>query len=293
MNKNTVTAAILMFAIVMGFSWYSQTQAEEQLAIQNKKAPTETASTTINGAVSDGVPKSEDVVKSDMSESLGETLASALNGEKESYTLENDKMIIKLSNKGGMIKSVELKDFTTYEKDSLYLFTSKESEFNLSFYTNQNINTNQFYFKAYNATSNSITMRLYAATESYIEYVYTLADGDNMVDFKINLHNMSKYISPIQTSMGVYWSNISPQQERGFKYENQYTTIGYKELESNDVEELTQSEISETEVLEETLDYNLVDYSSIRLFRWFYNKLWFNNFLTDNHHKVNHIPIHI
>lgn len=237
-----------MLAIVFGFSYWNYKQAEKQQSIEIKADSVKRANAALQ-AVEE--KEEEETVEAQnpvmqkvntAEELMGQTMASSLKGEQQNYTIQNDKMVVTVSNRGGIIESVELKDYKTYEKTPLYLFKDK-SEFNLTYFANrQNINTNQFYFAAVDPAENSVSMRLYADSVSYIEYYYNLPQGSYMMDFQVRFHNMDEYISPAQDRIDLQWSNISPQQERGFKYENQYTTIEYKYPNTNDLEKLKISE---------------------------------------------------
>lgn len=264
MNKNTVIGFLIMLAIVFGFSWYSQKQMTEQAALKAKadsinmaqqalaKPQLDTLAGAQNASASANNQYQPLVNAKDSSEYA---MASSFFGTPQSYTLQNDKMIVTLSNKGGSVKSVELKDYKTYDGDPLFLFKEKDSEFNMTFFTDVLVNTSQRYFKVAESSDRSIVMRLYADSLSWVEYRYALADGSYMVDFKVAFHNMERFLTPAQTSVDILWSNVSPQQERGFQFENQYTTIGYKAPNSTEVEELSSSTKSENESIGTKLEW--------------------------------------
>lgn len=265
MNKNTVIGFVLMLAIVFGFSWYSQKQMAEQTALKAKADSINTAQQALvkpqldtlvgeQASLAAAVVAQNQVI-GNRQDSSEYALVSSFFGTQEYYTLQNDKMVVTFSNKGGSVKSVQLKDYKTYDGNPLMLFNEQNSEFSLTFFTDVTVNTAQRYFKVVENNDNAIALRLYADSLSWVEYRYTLAQGSYMVDFKIAFNNMERYLTPAQTSLDILWSNVSPQQERGFEYENQYTTIGYKAPNSTEVEELAASTKSENESIGTKLEW--------------------------------------
>ena len=68
---------------------------------------------------------------------LGEFVGSG-SGDLEFITLENDKLILKISNKGGRIYFAELKDFYTHDGKPLVLFDGDSTIFGYKLYTTDN-----------------------------------------------------------------------------------------------------------------------------------------------------------
>ncbi|MBE9488212.1 MAG: membrane protein insertase YidC [Bacteroidetes bacterium] len=258
MNKNTIIGFLLMMTIVFGFSWYSQKQMSQQIAIQQR-------ADSINKANDALIKVSIDSIKTNNIASIGKAveqeiqeddLASSFKGEVEKYTIENDKMVITLSNAGGAIKSVQLKEYKTNAGLPLMLFNEENSEFNIAFFTNKSVNTYQHFFEVSENTPNKISLRLYAdSTDSYIQYNYTLAEGSYKVDFNVSFHNMESVLNPSQTNLSLKWANVSPQQERGFDFENQYTNLGYKYLNDNEAETKSMSKEGSSEELESKVEW--------------------------------------
>ena len=115
------------------------------------------------------------------------SFASAGAGEQEFITLENELLKVKISNKGGRVYSVELKDYKTYTQKPLVLFDGDSTVFGLNFFSqNRSIITNDLFFVPIDQNANSVKMRLLAGENRYIEYVYTLNPESYMVDFDIN-----------------------------------------------------------------------------------------------------------
>jgi YidC/Oxa1 family membrane protein insertase len=71
-------------------------------------------------------------------------------GENEFITLENNKVELKISLKGGRVYSARLKDYKTFDEHPLILFSGDSTVFGFNFFTadNRAVQTNNLYFKA-------------------------------------------------------------------------------------------------------------------------------------------------
>jgi len=161
MDRNTIIGAVLIFSILIGFSYFNK-PSEKQLAAakhsrdslelvrtdnqkQLEKAAkldsvqAEVAATTQN----DSLSSDQDKARNDK---FG-VFAAASVGQEKFYVIENNLIKVTFSNKGGRIYSVELKDYKTYDHKPLILFEGKTSKFGLNFFAqNRSIETESFYF---------------------------------------------------------------------------------------------------------------------------------------------------
>jgi len=168
-------------------------------------------------------------VADEMLQSQFGSFAGAGTGTQEFTEIENELLRIKISNKGGRIYSVELKEYSTYTKEPLVLFDGDSTIFGLNFFSdNKSIITNDLFFVPVEKNSQSVKMRLYAGETRYIEYVYTLNPESYMVDFDINFVGIQEVVSGNLSVMDLKFSMYTPQQEKGAENERNYTTMGYK-----------------------------------------------------------------
>ncbi|MCK5171578.1 MAG: membrane protein insertase YidC, partial [Bacteroidales bacterium] len=194
-------------------------QQEKVQATQIQNTQTEVATSTSTSASAD---------KSQLKSMYG-SFAESAEGKQEFTILENELLKVKISNKGGRIYSVELKDYKTYSQKSLTLFDGDSTVFGLNFFSeNRSIITNDLFFVPSEVSENSVKMRLFAGDNRYIEYVYTLSPESYMVDFDINFVGINEVIASYINVIDLKWAIYSPQQEKGAKNENMYTTLGYK-----------------------------------------------------------------
>jgi YidC/Oxa1 family membrane protein insertase len=164
--------------------------------------------------------------------------AQSAKGENEFITLENNKVELKISFKGGRVYSARLKDYKTFDAQPLVLFSGDSTVFGFNFFTldNKAVQTNNLYFKpvsdqrSYKVGSQplSVVLRLFAGEDKYIEYRYTLAPDKYMVDFNVNFKSMEGIIASNQNNLTLDWKMYIPQQEKGRQNEENYSTIKYK-----------------------------------------------------------------
>jgi len=161
----------------------------------------------------------------------------AAEGKDENYVFENDKMLVTFQAKGGSIASVVLKEYTRPDKKTkVELFNADSTAQGLVFLAYNNtlqVHTDSLYFKLTDSKKTSdgqvITFRLPTTSPaSYIEYVYTLKNGDYMVGCKINLVNMQGIISPNTDQLSFKWKMLTPSQEAHIEKEVQASTVYWK-----------------------------------------------------------------
>jgi YidC/Oxa1 family membrane protein insertase len=168
-------------------------------------------------------------------------------GENEFITLENNKIELKISLKGGRVYSARLKDYKTFDSLPLILFSGDSTIFGFNFFTTDNkaVQTNNLYFKpvsdqklfVVSSQPESVRLRLMATNDKYIEYKYTLAPDKYMVDFDVTFKSMEGIIASNQNSLTLDWKMYIPKQEKGRQNEESYTTIKYKYFQ-DDVDNL-------------------------------------------------------
>jgi YidC/Oxa1 family membrane protein insertase len=182
--------------------------------------------------------------------------ATSATGENDFITLENNKIELKISLRGGRVYSARMKDYKTFDSKPLILFSGDSTVFGFNFFTSDNkaVQTNNLYFKplsdqkSYVASSQpqSVVLRLFAGEDKYIEYTYTLAPDKYMVDFNVTFKSLEDIIASNQNSITLDWKMYVPQQEKGRQNEETYSTVTYKYYQ-DDVIYLKRSQSKELE----------------------------------------------
>ena len=271
MDKKSLLGLLIIGVILFVFTWHSSKQqaeiARQQASIDSAaraSLPVETVASEIDPASPSPTADSAALrEKQQREEHLGRYLYAATEGTETFYTIENDLLKIRFSNKGGRVASVELKDYKTYRQTPLLLFADSTSVFDLSFfikkgYNNTQINTSEYYFEPVDANGlafapgeeqKNFAMRLNVDSASYVEYLYTIRRDNYMIDFDVRFVGMDDLLAPNQGDLEINWQNVGPQNEKGFDNENNYTTIAYNFPGDNTIEELGMSKETKDETV--------------------------------------------
>lgn len=151
--------------------------------------------------------------------------------------LENEKIKVNFSNKGGRISSVVLKEFQTSDSLPLILFDADSSRFNLKFTIGNPVETENLFFTS-KKSGNTISMILAANKENYLEYIYTISN-DYTIDFDINIVGMNSLIPSEVNFMQMEWQMNTPQTEKSKSNQDMYTGIQYQYTADNEVDYLS------------------------------------------------------
>ena len=176
--------------------------------------------------------------------SFGDFAASA-EGYATDIVLKNDKLFITLNSKGAHISSVRVKNYKTYDGDSLEIVrTDPGNEMNLDFFNgNKAISTKNLFFNVVAATDNSVIFRANAGEDKWLEFAYTLPDNSYIVDFTISFHNLDGLIKQNSSFLDFTWNQFLPVLERGNDWETQNSGLYYKYTgDDDDVESIVLTE---------------------------------------------------
>ena len=229
MDKNTLVGFGLIGAVLVGFSIWSRPSKED---IAQKRYQD-----SIQTVVQEEIAKKAEVQSKlpDNSATFIQTADStalffqSAQGKEVFSTLENEVAKLTFSNKGGRVYSATLKDYNGQNKEPLVLFNDEEASFNFSFYDKKGtIDTEELYFQPVNASDSTLTMRLAANDSSYIDFNYALHSNSYIVDFTIQAVNMKSILSSTANYIDIAWKQKARQIEKGFKFEERYSTLTYK-----------------------------------------------------------------
>lgn len=172
--------------------------------------------------------------------------AGAGQGENKTIILENELIRVNISSLGGRVTSAELKKYKTHDSLPLILFEEETSRFNLQFFSqNKVILTQDLFFEpstdrqkiVVSDAPESVTMRLDAGEGRYMDYIYTLNPGTHKLGMQIKMVGMNEVMGNNDRYIDLDWSMPLKQQEKGEKFEKQYSSIYYKHFE-DEVEHL-------------------------------------------------------
>ncbi len=243
MDKNTVIALVLSAVVLLGWGYFTK-PSEEQIerAKQIRDSIQSISEQRAAEALLKEQEKASQAVISDLA-AKDSTIKQlpygsfnhATEGVNEYFELENDKLIVKISKRGGRLYSVALKEYKTYDSLPVKLFDGDSSIFGLTFIAqnaDQPIKTNNLFWEKSEEiktdSSSILKIRLNADENKYIEYSYNLKNNDYIVDFTVNIVNMADVIKTNYLSFD--WNYLIPRSEKSLKWERQRSTIYYKYL---------------------------------------------------------------
>ena len=229
MDKNTLVGFTLIGAVLIGFSIYNRPSQEEMERAQRYQD-------SIQAIALQEAAKLEAEAAAQSAQAL--TLDStslffgANQGTEQFTTLENNLVKVTFSNKGGRVVSATLKDYNNQQGEPLTLFNEEESAMNFAFEgKNENILTEDLFFQPMNVTDSTVTMRLQTTGAGYIDFAYRLLPETYMVDFNVRAQGMQNFFPAALKTVNIDWFQRARQQEKGFDFEQRYTSLTYKPVD--------------------------------------------------------------
>ena len=270
MNKKTLLGLVVMAAVFIAFAYYNGTEQQryqEDLARYEAyqdsvaRANQPQVDPAVQGvdaqapeAVADALAAA-DQLHAQQVEMFGDSLMAAAEADAEQLTIDNEVMQVRFSTRGGQIVGVTLKEYTKWAEQErtelIELFDPSVERFDLSFFVRRGmhnipIHTADYTFVAEDVVTEGdvqvVTMRLDVAEGAAIRYQYliyntTTPERDYLVDMRVRFDGMEQLLSN-QTSMGLDWTSMTYQNERGFSNENMNTTLSYRFPGEDSIEEL-------------------------------------------------------
>ena len=249
MDKNTIVGLVLMAAVLIGFSWYNTNQ-EKNLQGERTEQTTQKAD---NNKQQTAAQKNIAVQAQTDSTDI---FYAATKGEAKTVVLKNNKVTIQLNTKGGSISEVRLneyksyKDFEANNNNTLLLYSAQNAGLNFKLDTKEGaLSFDNYYFTPINQTDSTVTMRLAAKDGASIDICYQLLPDNYLVNFTVKANGLQKYLPSSTQTIQMNWHDRVAQQEKGFYFENMYSTLTYKKHD-NDTEKMPENETKEESVTE-------------------------------------------
>jgi len=270
MDRNTIIGFILIAAVLIGFTFLNKPSDEEiekrkqqhyRDSIEHAQAIQSEQHTPDSLNLQQTQTKTTDptddffAAPANAADSAVLTVDSLNTGQEEKIiSLENDKLKLEFSTKGASIVSAQLKGYSDYNKDSLYLFNEKESAFYLQLRNKQGraLQTQNLIFTPVSQDGQSVVMRYSYSPTQFIDFIYTLSSDDYMLKFDINVQGMENMLDRESAELfEMHWMQNLVRQEKSVKNEQRFSRISYKYI-GGDVEELSESKNESKEASEPT-----------------------------------------
>jgi YidC/Oxa1 family membrane protein insertase len=236
MDRNSLIGFSLIFLILIGYYWVTkpsdaelarQQKSRDSIALVKKQA--EQANAVAAKTQDTLAPANKPAVDtSALREDLG-GFAAYVSGNEQEVTIENDKLAVTLSNKGGRISSVLLKEHKRSDGKPVVLFEPKHSSFYYEFFTNRSsLRTDQFYWELASKTADAATFRLSDGKGRTMLQEYKLSKSEYLVDYNLVFDSMNQVVLKNRPDIKLVWESTLPLQEKEVKRELETSTIYYR-----------------------------------------------------------------
>lgn len=263
MNKNNIIGFLLIAVVLIGFSWYNQPSAEEQRTAFVQDSIAKAKHAEMEKASKAAAAKRQTNAKAKVEADSTALFYSALKGQAKKIVLKNEKVELTLNTKGATVEkavikgyvghNLQVKDGSADAKD-VTLFDGNDQSLKFMLEAKEaNIITSDLYFTPSNVTDKSVTLTAVAGEGKTLTLTYTLGN-DYMLHMSLQANGMAGLFSPNYNKMDVDWSDKARQQERGFMFENRYTTLTYHNAEGG-TDHLNEGSETIDEKIEEAIDW--------------------------------------
>ncbi len=254
MDKNNLIGFGLMLLLLIGWSYFNKPSAEQMAEqerlrdsielVNNSKTLNETKKVEIVKSVPVPVPEEMDsTALAAYTSGYGPFAPSAV-GEEKFYTLENSELKITLSNKGGRITNVLVKNYNKIATDTsgaetkipLSLMEDEKNVFEYQLPVANNpagfIGSQSLTFQA-EQNGNEIIFKAPTSSGGYFEQRYELGSEGYNVDYKIGGQGLGQVLDRSQSSLKLNWVNYLDKLEKNTSYERNYTSVYYKKSDDD------------------------------------------------------------
>lgn len=270
MNKDTILGFFFIFLILVGYSWYVAPSEEDiaqqkvEMARQDSLNEVRKEQSRIAETERKMMKAADDVGNQQSTESNNAVVSDSMlndmqlqkfggfaamsHGEEKEITIENDKIKIRVSTKGGNITYAELKEYHTYDTMPLVLFDKNTAS--ISYLLNdKRVESKSLYFEpiaksgsrvedsiyVHEGETYSFAMRIYpndnngkVLKDKYLEFAYTITGNDYMIDYNLNMQGMSDFVAPGLNDIPLYLNMDMLSMEKDPKQEAKQTAIFYR-----------------------------------------------------------------
>ncbi|CAI2767449.1 membrane protein insertase YidC [Flavobacterium collinsii] len=243
-DLNSIIGFVLIFGILIWIMYQNQPSDKEIAAEKAKKelvakqeaqAKADKTKTAVLPVVA--ATPGDTVQLAQLQKTLGGFAYSAtLSSAKEGFTtIENEKIKLKIANKGGFIVEATLKGFERFEKDSkklVELIKDNNSNLNIQLQTtdNRTLNSKDLYFEpalTKNGEDQILTMRLKAGANEFLEYKYVLKPNDYLIGFDVRSQGLNKVLNSSKP-LDLVWDLKSYRNEKSIAIEKRYAQLEYE-----------------------------------------------------------------
>ena len=234
LDKNTITGWVLMALVMFGFIAYERYTAPTQEEIQQWQAQQDSIKAAETNKQLEKQNKEAKAFMEQASDSLNPLFAASQKNPGRTV-IKNELLAITIDNMGGQMTRAELLD-STYKNQqggNVVLFQGEDNAFTLQIDgKTENIHTGELYFAPTEQTDGSITMSAPIGNGS-LDISYSLVPGSYLVNIDIRANGIEGFFPSKTKTMNIGWNQLMTQQEKGWEFENRYSTITYRDMDED------------------------------------------------------------
>lgn len=242
LDLNSIIGFVLIFGILL-WIMYNNKPSEATIAAEKAKKELLAKEAQTRAIVAKQLAAPTAAIVGDSTQLLqlqktlgGFAYSATLPSAKEGFTtIENEKVILKIANKGGYIVDATLKNQEKFEKGSgqlVALIKDNNANLNIQLQTSDNrtLNTKDLYFEptlTKVGADQILSMKLKAGANEFLEYKYILKPNDYMIGFDLRSQGLNKVLNTAKP-LDLEWNLKTFRNEKSISYEDRYTDIRYE-----------------------------------------------------------------
>ncbi len=233
-DKNSLIGFVLLGILFFSYFWYTNQQQTALVAFKKQQEDSIAKAQAKLVKPQDVVAAKIDSLQRDSIAKIATAgnFAQAAIGKDTTLTLENELIRVVLTNKGGQVKNVTLKKYTTSDSASVVLGQQNQMGYAVNTADNKTALTSELYFTPSAITSSSdgsssIRFVIASATGTSIIHTYTLHPNSYAIDWDIELVGANQLLTA--GVLNFKWLSETSQLERTAEYERQMSNICFSE----------------------------------------------------------------
>ena len=233
-DVNSFIGMILIGGILLYWMYSSQPEVDPNATTSSEQVIDSTKTNT-NSNVTTITPLVNDSLKQvNLQNQLGSFASSVINGTEGTTTIENDKLLLRIDNKGGQIVEALIKGYKTFDSLPLHMIKDNNASFNINFGTTDNriLNTKDLFFEpsvTKNGNTQVLSMKLKVSDNQFLEYRYEMTE-DYMVNFAVRSQGLSNIINS-SNPINLDWTLKGYRHEKSLRTENTMYSYFYFKAE--------------------------------------------------------------
>jgi len=228
-DKNTIIGFVLLAGLFFAYFWFTNKQQNELQAY--KKHFDDSVALVKSAAQKAEALKAASIVDSTLKTATADSVKADTIKE-QFLVMENDLVKVTLTNKGGQVANVVLKQYTNSNNQQVVLGDSTSLNYPINIANNQSAQVNQLLFQQAQVlpTENGVQKIAFTLTTpngNTITHLFSLAPKQYNIDWSIQLNGADQLLTNRQ--LNVLWEAHSFKQERTLNYERQMSNICFSE----------------------------------------------------------------